>query len=68
MKSLTASVTCNVLAGLLSLVLFGGVVIEGAGLRQKGIAVCPVTEEKILLADGSTPIPQWPLPPPKAIA
>ena len=68
MKAITASVSWNSLASLLAIVLFGVLFIEGVGPRQNGGAVCPLGQDKFLSADGPTPIPQWPLPPPKAIA
>jgi len=68
MKSNSTSVTWNVLASLLSIVLFGILITEGVGAQQSGVLLRPATTHKLLLADGATPPPQWPLPPPKAIA
>ena len=69
MKAIAAGVTWNVVARLGAVVLFGILVIDGVvGPRQNSLSVRPVPEGKFLLADGPTPIPQWPLPPPKAIA
>jgi hypothetical protein len=67
MKSIGASVTGNVLASLAAIVLFGMSVLVVAGPQQNHFSVRQGAEKKLLLADGPTPVPQWPLPPPKSI-